>query len=65
MKSPMSHSTPDVLRFPAVAGRTVRTEFDGGTMSSDFGSLILRGIDPQIGGIDRLADAVDDRHPCK
>jgi hypothetical protein len=60
----MSHSTPDVLRFPPVAGLTVRAEFDGGALSSDFGPLILRGIDQQIGLIDRLVDAVNDRrHP--
>ena len=64
MMSPMSHSTPDVLRFPPVAGLTVRAEFDGGALSSDFGPLILRGIDQQIGLIDRLVDAVNDRrHP--
>ncbi len=60
----MSHSTPEPLRFPPVAGLTVRAEFDGGAMSSDIGPLILRGIDQQIGLIDRLTSAVDDqRHP--
>ena len=60
----MSHSTPDVLRFPPVAGLMVRAAFDGGALSSDFGPLILRGIDQQIGLIDRLVDAVNDRrHP--
>ena len=34
-------------------------------MSSDFGPLILRGVDQQIGLIDRLVQAVDDRrHPA-
>jgi hypothetical protein len=60
----MSQSTPEPLRFPPVAGLTARAEFDGGALSSDFGPLILRGVDPQIGLIDRLVQAVDDqRHP--
>ena len=41
----MSQSTPEPLRFPPVAGLTVRAEFDGGALSSDFGPLILRGVD--------------------
>ena len=45
----MSQSTPEPLRFPPVAGRTVRADFDGGAMSSDVGPLILRGVDQQIG----------------
>ena len=60
----MFDSTPEPLRFPPVAGLTVRAEFDGGAMSSDIGPLILRGVDQQIGLIDRLVQAVDDRrHP--
>lgn len=60
----MSRSTPEQLRFSPVAGLTVRAAFDGGAMSSDFGPLILRGVDRQIGLIDRLVQAVDDRrHP--
>lgn len=60
----MSKSTPEQLRFPPVAGLTVRAEFDGGAMSSDFGPMILRGVDRQIGLTERLAEAFDDRrHP--
>lgn len=57
----MSKSTPTQLRFPPVAGFTVRADFDGGALSSDFGPLLLRGVDQQIGLIDRLARAIDDR----
>ena len=60
----MSKSTPEQLRFPPVAGFTVRADFDGGAMSSDFGPMILRGVDRQIGLTERLAEAIDDkRHP--
>jgi hypothetical protein len=42
----------------------VRADFDGGALSSDFGALLLRGIDHQIGFTERLAAAVRDRrHP--
>ena len=60
----MSQSTQESLRFPPIDRRSVRAEFDGGVMSSDFGLLILRGVDRQIGLIERLAEAIDDqRHP--
>jgi len=60
----MSDSIPSQLRFPAVAGFSVRADFDGGAMSSDFGALLLRGADQQIGLISRLTSAIHDkRHP--
>ena len=60
----MDQSTSESLRFPPVAGMTVRAEFDDGALSSDVGPLILRGVDQHIGRIDRLVQAVDDRrHP--
>jgi hypothetical protein len=60
----MSYSTPEQLRFPPIAGYTVRADFEGGALSSDFGALLLRGIDCQIGLTARLAAAVrDKRHP--
>ncbi len=45
----MSKSIPEQLRFPPVDGMTVRGDFEGGILSSDFGPLLLRGIDHQIG----------------
>jgi Transposase DDE domain group 1 len=60
----MSYSTPEQLHFPPLSGYTVRADFDGGALSSDFGTLLLRGIDRQIGFTERLAAAVrDKRHP--
>ena len=53
----MDYSIPTQLHFPASAGFTIRAEFDGGAMSSDFGALLLRGIDLQIGLIPRLVSA--------
>lgn len=60
----MDNSTPSQLRFPAIAGFSVRADVDGGALFSDFGALLLRGADQQIGLITRLAGAIDDkRHP--
>ncbi len=57
----MSESTPEQLRFPPVAGLSVRGDFDGGTLSSDFGPMILRGVDQRLGLTERLSAAFDDR----
>ena len=60
----MQYSTQEQLCFPPVDGLTVRGSFDGGALSSDFGPMILRGIDRQIGLTPRLAAAFEDRrHP--
>src|SRR6266702_3098176 len=60
----MLYSSPKQRCFPPVAGQTLRADFDGGALSSDFGPLLLRGIDRQIGLTERLAAAVHDtRHP--
>ena len=57
----MSKSTPMQLRFPPVNGLTIRGDFDGGALSSDFGPMILAGIDRQIGLTYRLAQAFNDQ----
>ena len=60
----MSNSSPAQLRFPSMPGFTIRGDFDGGAMFSDFGPILLRGVDQQIGLTQRLSDAFDDkRHP--
>ena len=42
----------------------MRGSFDGGALSSDFGPMVLRSIDRQIGLTERLANAFQDRrHP--
>ena len=61
----MSQCTAQQLRFPPVEGLTVRADFEGGALSSDFGVMLLRGIDQQIGLSQHLAQAFDDRrHPA-
>jgi hypothetical protein len=60
----MVQFTQETLRFPPVEGLTVRGEFDGGALSSDFGPVLLRGVDRQIGLTECLAQAFSDpRHP--
>jgi DDE family transposase len=60
----MPYSTPQQLCFPPLTGYTIRADFEGGALSSDFGALLLRGIDRQIGLTERLAAAMQDkRHP--
>jgi len=44
-----------------VAGLTVRGDFDGGALSSDFGPLRRRGVDRPIGLTERLAAAFQDQ----
>ena len=57
----MFHSTPKQLCFPPVTGQTIRADFEGGALSSDFGALLLRGVDRQIGLTERLAAAIRDK----
>jgi len=57
----MRYANPEQLYFPPVAGQTLRADFEGGALSSDFGALLLRGIDRQIGLTERLAAAIHDK----
>ncbi len=57
----MDNAIPTQLRFPASAGFTVRADFYGGAMLSDFGALLLRGADQQMGLIPRWVSAIHDK----
>ena len=53
------------LEFSCVERRRVVAAFDGGTVSSDAGALLLGRTDAAIGLLDRLADCfIDERDPC-
>ena len=54
----MADCSPKQLCFPPLAGQTIRADFEGGALSSDFGALLLRGIDRQIGLTERLAASI-------
>src|SRR2546422_10298758 len=57
----MSYFSAKQLGFPPIAGQTRRADFEGGALSSDFGALLLRGIDRQIGLTTRLAAAIHNK----
>src|SRR5213594_1540541 len=57
----MSYFSAKQLCFPPIAGQTIRADFEGGALSSDFGALLLRGIDRQIGLTERFAAAIHDK----
>lgn len=54
----MTDSNPRQLRIPSFDRFTVRADFGGGALSSDFGAVLLRGIDKQSGLITCLASAI-------
>ena len=61
---PMSNNTGEQLCFHVVEGLTVRAEFTGGALSSDFGAVLLRETELHSGLIARLSRAIKDRrHP--
>jgi hypothetical protein len=51
---------PDLFGFAPVEGRAVVAGFDGGTMTSDAGALLLGATDRAIGLLDRLAGCFRD-----
>jgi len=57
----MADGSPTPLCFPPIAGQTIRADSEGGALSSDFGALLRRGIDRQIGLTERLATAIHDK----
>ena len=51
----------DIFGFEAVEGRAVVAAFDGGTITSDGGGLLLGATDRAIRMVDRLASCFVDR----
>lgn len=51
--------------FQACRGRKVTAAFDGGTITSDGGSLLLREIDGSMGLFDRVAACFTDRRDAR
>ncbi|MDQ6954668.1 MAG: transposase [Mariprofundaceae bacterium] len=56
----MAKTTTEQLRFSTIASMSIRAQFDGGAMSSDFGALLITGVDRQIGLTQRLTKAFAD-----
>ena len=58
--------TTDTLRFRAVGRRTVLARFDGGTLTSDGGALLLREAEHRTGVLRRFAACfTDHRDPSR
>ena len=51
---------PDLFGFEPVEGRPVVTAFDGGSITSDAGAMLLGAADRAIGLIDRFAACFHD-----
>ena len=60
----MANNTQETLRFQPINGKTVRADFKGGELSSDFGALLLRETAKRSGLVSRISHAIrDNRHP--
>ena len=57
----MRSSNPRTTVFSSRRRADPPADFEGGALSSDFGALLLRGIDRQIGLTERLAAAIHDK----
>ena len=58
--------TGDALQFQGVGGRTVLARFDGGTLTSDGGALLLRDVEGATGILRRFAGCFTDyRDPAR
>lgn len=54
------------LAFSNVSRKKIQADFDGGTLTSDAGGLLLREVDRRLGFLDQLADCLTDpRDPAK
>ena len=57
----MTDDTPLPFDLPTVRRKKLTVDFDGGTVSSDGGLLLLRAAECRLGVCRRLADAMPDR----
>jgi len=57
----MTECTQSSFEFQAHFSREVVARFDGGTMTSDAGAVLLRETDRRLGLLPRLADCFEDR----
>ena len=57
----MTQCTQESLAFGVLGSREVVGRFDGGTITSDAGGLLLREVDRRLGLLNRLAACFVDR----
>ena len=56
----MTNCTQEHFQFPACKRRKIKASFDGGSVTSDSGSLLLRQADRLLGLTARAADLLED-----
>ena len=56
----MTKSTTRVGQFPGLKSRKVEASFSGGAVTSEGGSLLLRGVDKKLGLLRKLARVLPD-----
>jgi hypothetical protein len=62
----MTECTPEPLAFQGVAGRAVVARFDGGTLTSDAGAVLLREVERRTGILAQFAACFrDHRDPAR
>lgn len=54
----MSEDSQLVLAYASLGGKRLEANFDGGTLTSDAGALLLREVDRRTGIIDRVVGAL-------
>ena len=61
----MLQDTQIVLPFARLRGKTLQADFDGGTVTSDGGVLLLREMESHVGIIRRYVDALDEQRDVR
>ena len=56
----MTECITDPIDFSSLSRRKIQADFDGGKLTSDAGSLLLREVDHHLGLIDQINDCIPD-----
>jgi hypothetical protein len=56
----MTKRTTRMEQFPGLKSRKVEASFSGGAVTSEGGSLLLRGVDKKLGLLRNLSRALPD-----
>jgi len=56
----MTECITDPIAFSSLSRRKIQADFDGGKLTSDAGSLLLREVDHHLGLIDQINDCIPD-----
>lgn len=57
----MEQNIQETLFFDNIGGKSISVDFDGGTVTSDAGALLLRATEKRVGIVERLARVIRDR----